>query len=87
MASDGLVRALNRIAEAIVYAAEVYRNVNDTIYPDSIKASEVMGVARDQFKTSYEDTSNKQGQSRTYRFSRMMEREDQLKHESEGRRG
>lgn len=88
MTSDNLPKAIRyagkAIADAIRDFSATYRNVNDRVYGDWNEASKIVGdVGRDQ-SADYADASHKQGKSRTYRHSKLMEREEQLALQSKG---
>lgn len=85
MASDiGVAKALRYVGDSIRYLADKYVAVNDRVYSHWNEASKVVGdVGRDHV-ADYAEASHKQGKSRTWRHSHLMEREEQLSMQSRG---
>ena len=80
MASDfnSIAKAIRYLGDCVRYLADKYVAVNDRVY------SEVVGdVGRDHV-ADYAEASHKQGKSRTWRHSHLMEREEQLSMQSRG---
>lgn len=78
MASDfnSIARAIRYLGDCVRYLADKYVAVNDRVYSDWNEASKVVGdVGRDHV-ADYAEASHKQGKSRTWRHSHLMERED-----------
>ena len=86
MASDfnSIARAIRYLGDCVRYLADKYVAVNDCVYSDWNEASKVVGdVGRDHV-ADYAEASHKQGKSRTWRHSDLMEREEQLSMQSTG---
>ncbi|MBW3091782.1 hypothetical protein KIH79_02210 [Bifidobacterium sp. 82T10] len=81
-----LIKALNRLASAIENFTDMYRRLNDAIYENDIEAAAALHVSRGFFHTYYaQQIGDKQGNSRTYLKSDLMERKEQVRMESTGR--
>nr|DAZ05037.1 MAG TPA: hypothetical protein [Caudoviricetes sp.] len=86
MASDfnSIAKAIRYLGDCVRYLADKYVAVNDRVYSDWNEASKVVGdVGRDHV-ADYAEASHKQGKSRTWRHSHLMEREEQLSMQSRG---